>query len=136
VELRSPQPGEQALFRRLAVFADGCTLEAVEAVCGSGAVEQADSNVLETLSSLVDKSLLVSRSEVSLRQEYEEPRFTRLETIREYALQRLASSGEVEEAQWKHAQYYLALAEAAQPQASESWDEVDWWSRFTRLERE
>ena len=129
-------PGEQALLRRLAVFAGGCTLEAVEAVCGSGAVEQADSNVLETLASLVDNSLLVSRSEVSLRQEDEQPRFTMLETIREYALERLAASGEVEEAQWKHAQYYLELAEAAQPQASESWDELDWWSRFTRLERE
>jgi tetratricopeptide (TPR) repeat protein len=59
-----------------------------------------------------------------------------LETIREYALERLASSGEVEEVQRKHAQYYLTLAEAAQPQASGPWDEVDWWSKFTRIERE
>ena len=52
-----------------------------------------------------------------MRQEGEEPRFTMLETIREYALERLAVSGEVEEAQRRHAQYYLALAEAAQPRS-------------------
>jgi predicted ATPase len=130
-------PAEQALFRRLAVFAGGCTLEAVEEVCGSSTEEQVESSVLETLASLVDNSLLVSRFESSTCQEVdEEPRFTMLETIREYALERLASSGELEEVQRKHAQYYLALAEAAQPQASGRWDEVDWWSKFTRLEGE
>ena len=130
-------PGEQALFRRLAVFTGGCTLEAVEDVCGSRADEQVVSSILETLASLVDNSLLVSRSEVSGRQEEDkEPRFTMLETIREYALERLTSSGEVQEVQRKHAQYYLTLAEAAQPQASGPWNEVEWWSRFTRLERE
>ena len=128
--------GEQALFCRLAVFAGGCTLEAAEAVCGSGAVEQTESNLLETLASLIDNSLLVSRSEGSVRQEGEEPRFMILETIREYALERLELSGEAEEAHRKHSQYYLALAEAAQPQASEPWDEVEWCSRFARMERE
>ena len=118
--------GEQALFCRLAVFAGGCTLEAAEAVCGSGAVEQTESNLLETLASLIDNSLLVSRSEGSVRQEGEEPRFMILETIREYALERLELSGEAEEVHRKHSQYYLALAEAAQPQASEPWDEVEW----------
>jgi len=128
---------EQALFRRLAVFAGGFTLEAVEDVCGSGAEEQVASNVLETVTSLVDNSLLVSLSESSTSHEKdEEPRFTMLETIREYALERLTSSDEVEEAQRKHAQYYLALAEAAQLEASKQWDEVEWWSKFTRLQRE
>jgi predicted ATPase/DNA-binding XRE family transcriptional regulator len=127
---------EQALFCRLAVFAGGCTLEAAEAVCGSGAVEQTESNLLETLASLIDNSLLVSRSEGSVGQEGEEPRFMMLETIREYALKRLAFSAEVEEAQRRHSQYYLALAEAAQPKASEPWDEAEWWSRFARMERE
>ena len=42
----------------------------------------------------------------------------------------------LEEVQRKHAQYYLALAEAAQPEASKQWDEAEWWSKFTRLERE
>jgi predicted ATPase len=95
--------GEQALFRRLAVFAGGCTLEAGEDVCGSRTDEQVESRVLETVASLVDNSLLVSRSEPSTCQEDEEPRFTMLETIREYALERLTSSGEVEEVQRKHA---------------------------------
>jgi predicted ATPase/DNA-binding XRE family transcriptional regulator len=129
--------GEQALFRRLAVFAGGCSLEAVEAVCGSERVERVESSVLDTVASLVDNSLLVSRSESSMRQEEDEqPRFTMLETIREYALERLELSGEAEEARRKHAQYYVAMAEAAQPEASKQWDEAEWWSKFTRLERE
>ena len=132
-------PAEQTLFRRLSVFAGGCTLEAVEAICGSEEGEQqATSSTLETLASLVDNSLmLVSRAESSTRQEEnEEPRFTMLETIREYALERLASSGEAEETQRRHAQYYLVLAEVAQPQASGKWEELDWLSKFTRIEIE
>ena len=120
-------PGEQALFCRLAVFAGGCTLEAVEAVCGSRADEQVASSVLETVATLVDNSLLVvSRSESSTCQEDEESRFTMLETIWEYALEGLASIGEAEEVQRRHAQYYLALAEAAQVKASGPWDEEEW----------
>src|SRR5215211_3296578 len=128
--------GEQALFRRLAVFAGGCSLEAVEDVCGSEEHKRLESSVLEILASLVDNSLLVSRSESSMRQEEDQPRFTMLETIREYALERLESSGEAEEVQRKHAQYYVVMAEAAQPDASKRWDEAEWWSKFTRLERE
>jgi predicted ATPase/DNA-binding XRE family transcriptional regulator len=129
-------PGEQALFRRLAVFAGGGSLEAVENVCGSEDEEQVASSVLETLASLLDNSLVVSLSESSALQEDEEPRFTMLETIREYALERLMASGEVEEVQRRHARYYVELAEAAQPQASGPWDELDWSSKFTRIERE
>ncbi|HYQ83057.1 MAG TPA: tetratricopeptide repeat protein, partial [Rubrobacter sp.] len=70
------------------------------------------------------------------QEEDEQPRFTMLETIREYALERLESSGELEEVQRKHAQYYLALAEAGQPDATKQWDEAEWWSKFTRLESE
>jgi predicted ATPase/DNA-binding XRE family transcriptional regulator len=129
---------EQALFRHLAVFAGGCSLEAVKTVCVSGTDERVESTGLETLASLVDNSLmLVSRSVSSTRQEEdEEPRFTMLETIREYAMERLVSSGEAGEAQRKHAQYYLELAEAAQPQASGKWEELDWLSKFTRIEIE
>ncbi len=129
--------GEQPLFRRLAVFAGGCTLEAVEAVCGSEQDEQVESSALEIVASLADNSLLVSRLEASAGQEDEQPRFTMLETIREYAMECLASSGEAEEMQRKHALYYLALAEAAQPEASGSPDGVVWWSLFLgRLEEE
>jgi predicted ATPase/DNA-binding XRE family transcriptional regulator len=126
-------PAEQALFRRLAVFAGGCSLEAVEAVCGPGADERVESGALETLVSLVDNSLLVARSETFAHQQHEEPRFTMLETIREYALERLTSSGEVDQAQRRHAQYYVELAEARKPKASKHWDGI---AKFARLDRE
>ena len=128
-------PADQALFRRLAVFAGGCSLEAVEAVCGSGADEEVASGVVESLASLVDNSLLVARSQSFGHQQHEELRFTMLETIREYALERLTSSGELE-VQRKHARYYVELGEVAQPVASKRWDEAEWWSKFTRIERE
>jgi predicted ATPase/transcriptional regulator with XRE-family HTH domain len=127
---------EQALFCRLAVFAGGFTLEAVEDVCVYGRLERIQSNVLETVSSLVDNSLLVSLVESATSQEGAEPRFTMLETIREYALERLTAGGEVEEAQRRHAQYYLALAEAAQLEASKQWGGPRPPLYFVRLERE
>ena len=88
---------EQQLFRRLSVFVSGCTLEAAEEVC------EAD---LETVALLVDKNL-IRRSD---------GRFTLLETIREYAEERLADSGEQEDLQRRHALYFLALAERAEPE--------------------
>ena len=127
---------EQALFCRLAVFAGGFTLEAVEDVCAYGGLEQMQGDVLETVASLVDNSLLVSLVESAISQEGEEPRFTMLETIREYALERLRAGGEVEEAQRRHAQYYLALAEAAQLEASKQWGGHRPPLYFVRLERE
>jgi predicted ATPase/class 3 adenylate cyclase len=87
---------EQRLFARLAVFSGGSTLEAAEEV------GQAD---LDTLQSLVDKSLVRHTDE----------RFSMLETIREFAAERLAASGQVEALQRRHAEYFLALAEAAYP---------------------
>jgi predicted ATPase/DNA-binding XRE family transcriptional regulator len=126
-------PGEQALFRRLAVFAGGFALEAVEAVCGSEEDERGEISVLETLASLVDNSLLVSPSESATFQKDEEPRFAMLETIREYALERLQSSDEGEEAYRKHACYYVDLGDAAKPEASNLLGGV---SKFARLETE
>jgi predicted ATPase len=123
---------EQALFRRFAVFAGGCTLEAAEAVCRSGTDATENGDVLQGLASLVDNSL-VSRSEASARGENEEPRFTMLETIREYAVERLESSGEAEEMHRAHALYYMSLAEAAQPEVSMHLREEWWW---TQLEEE
>ena len=89
-------PGEQRLFGRLAVFSEGCTLDAAEGVC------EAD---LDTLQSLVDKSLLRQTDE----------RFWMLGTIREYAAERLQESGEAEELGRRHADHFLALAEEAEP---------------------
>jgi predicted ATPase/class 3 adenylate cyclase len=90
------EPEEQRLFARLAVFRGGCTLETAEAVC------EAD---LDTLQSLVDKSLLRHREE----------RFWMLETIREFAAERFEESGEAEELWRCHAEHFLALAEDAEP---------------------
>jgi predicted ATPase len=89
-------PGEQRLFARLAVFAGGCRLETAEQI--------ADAD-LDPLQSLVDKSLL----------RHGEERFWMLETIREFAIERLEASGEASELQRRHADYFLALAEEAEP---------------------
>jgi predicted ATPase len=93
-ELLSPE--EQRLFARLAAFRGGCTVEAAENV--------AETDV-DTLQSLVEKSLL----------RHNERRFWMLETIREYATERLEASGEAEELRQRHALHYLALAERAEP---------------------
>ncbi len=108
-------PVEQTLFRRLAVFEGGWTLEGAEAVATLNVqtLERSNvqtfkrSNVLDGLDSLVDKSLIIQTEEHDGA-----PRFTMLETIREYALERLEESGEMEAVQRQHAAYYLALAEA------------------------
>jgi predicted ATPase len=98
---------EKTLFRRLAVFCCSCTLEAVEMVCNP----LGDLDVLNDLESLVHQSLLIP-SDVD-----GEPRFGMLETIREYALERLDTNGgaEAEEIHRRHAAFFLALAEEAEP---------------------
>jgi non-specific serine/threonine protein kinase len=90
---------EQALFRRLAVFAGGWTVEAAEAVgAGDGLAPE---EVLELLLRLIDKSLVVA----------EDGRYRLLETVRQYGRERLAASGEADAVYKQHAAHYLALAE-------------------------
>lgn len=98
---------EQSLFRRLSVFANGSKLEAVEAMYNM--LDGMAAYVLDGAASLIDKSLLYQTE-----QEGEEPRLMMLETIREYALEALAESGEMENTRWAHAAYYLQLAEEAE----------------------
>jgi predicted ATPase len=104
---------EQRLFRRLAVFMDGWSLQAAEEVCTmSGGLE---GDILEGLSSLVDKSLL--------RQEEQaegEVRFWMLQTLREFGLEQLKSTGELEVTREVHAAYYLRFAEEAEPYLCET----------------
>jgi predicted ATPase/class 3 adenylate cyclase/DNA-binding CsgD family transcriptional regulator len=99
----------QRLFRRLSVFVGGCTMEAIEALCTERDGSESEP-VLDTVASLADKSLL-QRVE---QQTGEELRFVLLETIREYALERLEALGETEAARKAHAAYFLRLAEEAE----------------------
>jgi predicted ATPase len=103
-------PAEQDLFVRLSVFAGGCDLEAAEEVCSAD---------LEILGSLIDKSLLRER----------EGRFLMLATIREYAAERLEARGDAPELRRRHAEHYLALAEAAEPEILGG-AQIEWLARL------
>jgi predicted ATPase len=97
-------PSEQRLFRRLSVFAGGCTLESAEAVCDTA--EDLGVDVLDGVTSLVDNSLVVQR--VS---EDGDPRFVMLETFREYGREQLLEHDEVASTARAHAAYMLVVAE-------------------------
>jgi predicted ATPase len=97
-------PAEQRLFRRLSVFAGGCTLEGVEAVCDAKA--DLDLDLLEGMASMVDKSLMQQ-----VAQPNSESRFLMLETIREYAREKLEASMEEASTRRAHAAFCLVLAE-------------------------
>ena len=100
---------EQRLFRRLAVFMGGCPLDAAEAVCNAEGDLGLD--VLDGLGALVEQSLARQ-----LKGADGEPRFRMLETVREYGLEQLEASGELGQTRQAHAEHYLALAEAAEPE--------------------
>lgn len=112
---------EQKLFRRFSVFVGGCTLEAAEAVCNTG--RDLDIDLFEGLASLVDKNLIQNADHAGA-----EPRFAMLETIREYALERLTSNGEEFAARQAHAAYCLVLAEEGNPELTPG-DRDVWLSR-------
>jgi predicted ATPase/DNA-binding XRE family transcriptional regulator len=116
---------EQMLFARLGVFVGGCTLDAVAAVCN--ATNDLPVDVGGGIASLLDKSLLQQVEGMD-----GEARFTMLEMIREYALERLAASGAEKIVREQHAAFYLALAEAAS--AGQHGPSRDMW--FDRLELE
>lgn len=101
---------EKTLFRRLAVFSGGCTLPTIEAVYA--ALGEEATTVLEGISSLIDKSLLLSISQG----EGEEYRYVMLETIREYGQETLTTTQEIETIRRIHALCYLDLAEKAEPE--------------------
>lgn len=115
---------EQSLFRRLAVFSGGADLEAVQAAC----LPHADFNtVAERCEALVRKNLVRAEPNAAT-----EPRLSMLETIRAYALEQLAGSGETEAAYQSHTRYYLMLAQAAQPHLFGK-EQPEW---LVRLDRE
>jgi predicted ATPase/class 3 adenylate cyclase len=109
-------PAEQALFRRLAIFVGGFTLDAALVVAPADAGSDRDQStspadamiaILNSVASLVDKSLLQKRPE----EHGAEPRFFMLETMREYGLERLEAEGELDATRRRHAAYFAALAE-------------------------
>jgi predicted ATPase/transcriptional regulator with XRE-family HTH domain len=117
-------PAEQTLFSRLGAFVGGCTLPAIEAVCNARDDLRVD--VLQGMESLLDKNLLRQAAAG------DDTRFSMLEMIREYALDRLQDSGEAREIKNYHAEYYLALAESLEAQLTGA--EQQFW--FDVLERE
>src|SRR5205823_2228823 len=113
---------EKALFRRLCVFVGGCTLEAAEAICDATADVAPGTHavgvghpamgieILDGVASLVEKSLLLQKDAVG-----NEPRLSMLETIREYGAERLREAGEAIAVRDRHLDFFLHLAEAAEP---------------------
>jgi predicted ATPase len=113
---------EQKLFRRLSVFVGGCDLEGVEAVCDTKG--DLDLDLLDGMASMVDKSLAQQ-----VEQAKGESRFVMLETIREYALEKLEASGEEAMTKRAHAAYCLVLAEEEATEQSEA-EGAEWLERF------
>jgi predicted ATPase/class 3 adenylate cyclase len=111
---------EKTLFGRLSVFSGGHTIEAAEAVCDPGG----DLDALEVVGSLLEKSLLRQEEGVG-----GESRFVMLETVHEYARERLEKSGEAEELKRRHAAYFVALAEEAHPELKGQ-DQLKWLQRL------
>jgi predicted ATPase/transcriptional regulator with XRE-family HTH domain len=108
-------PHEQALFRRLGVFAGGCTLEAAETVANL----EDSLEVLEGVTALLDASLLRTEAQD------DEPRYTMLATIREFALERLAETSEEPVTRERHARVFLRLLERHDPEyADPAWLDV------------
>jgi predicted ATPase len=118
---------EQKLFRRLSAFVGGCTLEAVESV--GNTKNDLGMDVLDGMASMVDKNLVRQ-----IEQADGEPRFVMLETIREYALEKMADNGEESPTKRAHAAYCLVLAEegAAEDNAPKR---AEWLDRF-EIERD
>jgi predicted ATPase/class 3 adenylate cyclase len=115
-------PSEQALFARLSVFLDGCRIEAAEEVAGWNEAPATD--VFDGLASLVEANLVRQRIDHD-----GEPRYWMLETVREFGLDRLTEKGEHDEAQRRHARYFLQLAERARPHLT-SEQQVVWLRRI------
>jgi tetratricopeptide (TPR) repeat protein len=119
---------DQVLFRRLAVFAGGCSLEAATTVATIGDLGQnTQADVLDGLAALVDQSL--ARLEEPSAHGESEARYAMLETVREYALEQLESSGEAEAVRQAHAAFCLALAERAEPELTGP-AQAEWLSRL------
>jgi predicted ATPase/class 3 adenylate cyclase len=108
---------EQGLLRRLGIFVGGCGIDAIEAVCRPA---ELGLDALDGVSALVDQSL-IRRDEAA----HGEPRFVMLETIREFATERLANAGEGTALRARHAAHFTAVAEATEPELTRSPEAID-----------
>ncbi len=134
----------KVLFRRLAACVGGCTLEAAAAVAGDRGLESGDerletgasvssiSHLQSPISVLDGLATLVNHSLLQRQQAEGEPRYVMLETIREYAVERLVASGEREAMHQAHAGYYLRLVSEAESQSHDQWG----WARRLRPEQD
>ncbi|MGH2514243.1 MAG: ATP-binding protein [Ktedonobacterales bacterium] len=114
----------QVLFRRLAIFVGGCTLEAAEMICTAlGGVEM---DMLDTMTALVDQSLVRQHEGTD-----DISRFIMLETLREYGQEQLALQGEVEDVARAHATCYLTLSEEAETQLKGP-EQAEWYARLEK----
>ncbi len=111
---------ERAVLRRLSVFSGGATPASAEQVCALGGDHR---EVIDLVAALVDKSLVMAAGE-------HEVRYQLLETVRAYAADRLAEAGEEHRARAAHAEFFLALAERAEPELRSS-DQLVWLNRMT-----
>jgi predicted ATPase/class 3 adenylate cyclase len=115
---------QRSLFRRLSIFAGGCTLPAVEAVCNPGGELGLDT--LDGMASLVDQSLLRRTTHAG-----GETRFGMLQTIREFGHDQLETEGSLDEIGLRHLRYFRDLAELGEPQFVGP-DQTGWLERFDR----
>ncbi len=115
---------ERIVFRRLAAFVGGCSLDAAEAVCAGPDVDA--SAVLDLLTHLVDKSLLIAETAGS------EAHYRQLETIRQYARDRLLESGEAHDVLRRHRDWFLAMVARAEPEFFQGAESADWLQRLDR----
>ncbi|WP_258080946.1 BTAD domain-containing putative transcriptional regulator [Nocardia nova] len=116
---------ERTVLRRLAVFAGGASLEAAEQICAAisdepGEVERWE--VLDLLTTLTEKSLLLNTAD-------SEPRYRMLETIRQYAYDRLVAAGESERIRRQHLSYFTTLADTAEPHLRRA-EQLEWLARL------
>lgn len=136
---------ERRLFRLLGTFVGGCTLDAIEAVIDTDQERESQARVRDGLSGVVRPNLLeptsdpldliaslVDKSLVRQSVDSAEPRFSLLETIREFAMEQLEAAGEAEHARSRHAAYFLDLVETADPLLISA-EQVPW---LDRLEQE
>jgi predicted ATPase/DNA-binding CsgD family transcriptional regulator len=124
-ELLSPQ--ERTLFARLSVFSGGRTLEAMEAVCDP----EGGSEVMKGVEALLAQNLLTREEGIG-----GEPRFVMLETVHEYAREKLKESGEAEAVKRAHSEYFLALAEEAEPHLLGAAEKQAEWSECLGFEHD